>query len=115
VHKVAEHTHVPAVDAASEPRAMEISVSTTTSTVSEYRKAPKAEAPSGTASRSEGDVRSAVKVQLSHESENHGTKESEIPETTETRVLQEADSHVDNFAEPDGYHPMILEVSKRNV
>ena len=109
------HTDLSAVGAMSEAPAQESSISTTTSTIPDDIQTPKVKTSSETVSHLECDVGPDVKLQLPTESGKYEATESETQETIQTHVSQEVDSYVDDRAEPDGYHPMILDVSRRSV
>jgi hypothetical protein len=115
VAKGAGHTDLHLVKATSEPSAQKSSI-TTTITIPEDMQTQKATSSSEIVTHSEGHVGIADGFELHEpaESRKHKTTESNVQETAQLHVPEEVDSNADDLAESDGYHSMILDVSRRN-
>jgi hypothetical protein len=119
VAKGAGHTDLHLVEATSEPSAQKSSITTTTTTtitIPEDMQTQKATSSSEIVTHSEGHVGIADGFELHEpaESRKHNTTESNVQETAQLHVPEEVDSNADDLAESDGYHSMILDVSRRN-
>jgi len=107
--KGAGHTDLRTFDASSDRSAQRDNITTVTSTSPEHVRIQNVRTPSETEPHLERNIAGSEELEL------HEPTKSRKHETTQGIMPQEVGSNVDDIKESDGYHPIILDVSRRKV